>query len=258
MANRDEIAKQLIEEAGDHVFAKNCYRCEHGVYSRPSPEMQAWIANVEDFIISSYGRDSAPWRVFERFNRHNLDGYLDDEMQKQKGIIVSALQACLRIQPRIGGSPFDVNLILDVIFDRFHAVTRRLRSRRANRETLDVQDEYDVQDLLASLLRLFFDDLRDEEWTPSYAGGSSRMDFLLKLERTVIEVKMTRKGLGDRELGKQLIEDVARYRAHPDCDRLICFVYDPEGRVQNPMGIANDLSKKEDDFEVQIRIRPNA
>jgi hypothetical protein len=84
------------------------------------------------------------------------------------------------------------------------------------------------------------------------------MDFLLKLERTVIEVKMTRKGLGDRELGKQLIEDVARYRAHPDCDRLICFVYDPEGRVQNPMGIANDLSKKEDDFEVQIRIRPNA
>ncbi|GAA5484860.1 hypothetical protein Hsar01_04113 [Haloferula sargassicola] len=84
------------------------------------------------------------------------------------------------------------------------------------------------------------------------------MDFLLKREQTVIEVKMTRKGLGDRELGKQLIEDVARYSVHPDCKRLICFVYDPEGRVQNPAGITNDLSKKDDTFEVTVIIKPNA
>ncbi|WP_353568972.1 hypothetical protein [Haloferula sargassicola] len=258
MAKRDEIASQLIKEASEHTFAKNQYRSEYGFYSRPSPEMEAWIASVEDFLVVNYGRDSAPWRVFQRFNRRNLDGFLEDELEKQKSIIVASLQACLRIQPRTSGGTFDPTLALGTIFDRFHAVTRRLRSRHSSRDTLDVQDEYDVQDLLAALLRLFFDDLRAEEWTPSYAGGSSRMDFLLKREQTVIEVKMTRKGLGDRELGKQLIEDVARYSVHPDCKRLICFVYDPEGRVQNPAGITNDLSKKDDTFEVTVIIKPNA
>jgi len=99
-------------------------------------------------------------------------------------------------------------------------------------------------------------DIRTEEWTPSYAGGSSRMDFLLKEENMVIEVKNTRKGLGDRELGKQLIEDKAKYKAHPGCQRLICFTYDPEGRIMNPRGIENDLNEKSDDFEVIVVIKP--
>ncbi len=79
---------------------------------------------------------------------------------------------------------------------------------RENRETLKIEDEYDVQDLLHALLLLYFDDVRTEEWTPSYAGKSSRMDFLLKNERVVIEVKKTRLGLADKELGDQLIIDV--------------------------------------------------
>ncbi len=79
---------------------------------------------------------------------------------------------------------------------------------RENRETLKIEDEYDVQDLLHALLLLYFDDVRAEEWTPSYAGKSARMDFLLKNERVVIEVKKTRLGLADKELGDQLIIDV--------------------------------------------------
>lgn len=258
MLTNKEKAEQLLAEAEQHTFAKNSYRVEHGTYGRPSPEMQAWIADVEDFISTNHGKDSAPWRVFERFEIRKLDGNYQDELEKQKGVISSALHACLRIQPKISGRKFDADALLDVIFDRFHAVTRRMRSRHASRETLDVKDEYDVQDLLAAILRLHFDDVRSEEWTPSYAGGSARMDFLLKDEKTVIEVKMTRKGLTDREVGNQLIEDCARYRAHPDCHRLICFVYDPDGRIQNPKGIDNDLTRSEDGFEVQIRIKPNA
>ena len=40
---------------------------------------------------------------------------------------------------------------------------------------------------------LYFDDIRAEEWTPSYAGKCARVDFLLKNEKIVIEVKKTRK-----------------------------------------------------------------
>ena len=91
---------------------------------------------------------------------------------------------------------------------RFHRVVRQLRHRREDRPTLDVQDEYDVQDLLRSLLHLHFDDIRPEEWTPSYAGGSARMDFLLKDYGMVIEAKKTRSGLKPKDVGSQLIEDV--------------------------------------------------
>jgi hypothetical protein len=65
---------------------------------------------------------------------------------------------------------------------RFHSVVRQLRSRHDGRTALVVEDEYDVQDLLHALLRLHFDDIRPEEWTPSYGGKSTRMDFLLKKE----------------------------------------------------------------------------
>lgn len=63
------------------------------------------------------------------------------------------------------------------ICTRFHAVARQLRERHEDRETLNVADEYDVQDLLHALLRIYFDDIRPEEWTPSAAGGASRVDF---------------------------------------------------------------------------------
>jgi hypothetical protein len=146
--------------------------------------------------------------------------------------------------------------ILDYIFDNFHKAVRQMRSRYNSRTTIDVKDEYDVQDFLHAILKLFFNDIRPEEYTPSYAGSSSRMDFLLKLEKTVIEVKKTRNNLRDKEIGNELIEDIARYKSHGDCKTLICFVYDPEGLISNPAGLSGDLSRKENGFEVRVVIEP--
>lgn len=83
--------------------------------------------------------------------------------------------------------------IFDLIFNNFHKVVKSLRNRYDSRNTIDVDDEYDVQDLLFAILQIFFKDIRKEEWTPSYAGNSSRVDFLLKEEKTVIEVKKQEK-----------------------------------------------------------------
>ena len=145
---------------------------------------------------------------------------------------------------------------IERIARRFHLITRQLRERHENRTTLDIVDEYDVQYLLHALLRLFFDDIRPEEWTPSYAGGSSRMDFLLKAEKTVVEVKKTRRGIGAKEIGNQLLEDIGRYRAHPDCRALVCFVYDPEGLIANPDGLERDLSQPVNDMALSVIIGP--
>jgi hypothetical protein len=129
---------------------------------------------------------------------------------------------------------------------RFHLVARQLEHRHDARPTIKMNDEYDVQDLLHGLLRLHFDDVRPEEWTPSYAGGASRMDFLLKNEQVVIEAKMVRASLGEKQIGEQLIVDSVRYKSHPDCKVLVCFVYDPAGSLKNPRGIEGDLNKLSD------------
>lgn len=140
------------------------------------------------------------------------------------------------------------------IINRFHLVTKQLRNRYDSRETLDINDEYDVQDLFHSLLYMYFNDVRAEEWTPSYAGKCARQDFLLKNEKIVIEIKKTRKGLSAKELGDQLIIDIARYKSHPDCKTLVCFVYDPEERILNPTGIENDLTSNNVELNVIVKI----
>ena len=139
---------------------------------------------------------------------------------------------------------------------RLPQVIRQLTQRHDDRTTLDAQDEYDVQDLLHALLRIDFDDIRPEEWTPSYAGSAARMDFFLPETNAVVETKMTRRGLTARKLGDELLLDIARYQNHPGCKTLYCVVYDPDGRIANPRGIENDLTKDHDNLKVCVRIVP--
>jgi hypothetical protein len=150
----------------------------------------------------------------------------------------------------------DLN-VLNNIFDNFHSFCNQLKDRHNKRDTIYVTDEYDVQDLLHCILKLHYKDVREEEYTPSYGGSSTRMDFLLKNENTVIEVKKTRNKLNDKEVGEQLILDVAHYRNHPNCKTLKCFVYDPENRIRNPRGLENDINKLSDgNMNVELYIRP--
>ena len=137
-----------------------------------------------------------------------------------------------------------------------HTVAKQIRKRHSDRETIEINDEYDVQDLLHGLLKIDFDDIRPEEYTPSYAGASTRVDFLLKREKIIIEVKKTRRGLNAKEIGEQLLIDIARYKSHPDCETLICFVYDPEERVANPIGLESDLEKNTSEINVKVIISP--
>lgn len=60
-----------------------------------------------------------------------------------------------------------------------------------------------------------FDDIRREEWSSGYAGGLSRVDFLLKKEQIILEIKKTRSGLGAKQIGEQLMIDIQRYKAIP-------------------------------------------
>ena len=144
-----------------------------------------------------------------------------------------------------------------LICSKFHLFALQLSRRHSGRTAFQINDEYDVQDLLHAILRLFFDDVRVEEVAPSTAGASPRMDFLLKDEQIAIEAKKTRSGLHGKEVGDQILVDIARYANHSDCRRLICLVYDPDNLVKNPEGLKKDLIKQSTDkFAIEVYIVP--
>lgn len=147
--------------------------------------------------------------------------------------------------------------VLKPLLNNFHRAARQMANRYSNRSTLDINDEYDVQDLLHVFLKLYFNDVRPEDYSPSYAGRNTRVDFLLKKEKVIIEVKKTREGLKDKQIGDELLQDIARYKNHPDCDILYCFVYDPDNFISNPRGLEEDLmGESSESFSVIVMIRP--
>jgi hypothetical protein len=139
---------------------------------------------------------------------------------------------------------------------RFPLFVDRLQNRQRGRSPFSLNDEYDVQDLLHAILKLHFDDVRPEEYTPSYAGSASRVDFYLARERIVIEAKMTRANLGQKDVANQLVVDVARYAQMPTVDTLICLVYDPERRCHNPRTLENDLEASAGRLKVRAIVCP--
>lgn len=139
---------------------------------------------------------------------------------------------------------------------RFHAVARQLRLRKDYRTTLEVEDDYDLHDLLCALLKLEFDEVGADEWTPPYAGGSTRTTLLLNRDRLAVVAKKTRSGLTTKELAEQVAADTAHYASRKPCAHLFCFIYDPEGRIGSPTRLETDLTSVSDSFTVDVLVAP--
>jgi hypothetical protein len=154
-------------------------------------------------------------------------------------------------------SPVQTESNVDLLIERFDLVARQLqKARRGQRDTIAINDEYDVQDLLHALLLIFFEDVRREEPVPSFAGGSAKIDFLIPKLEMGIEVKKSRDTLKDSNIGEELIIDITKYQNHPQCRKLICFVYDPDNLISNPRGVESDLSAQHDKLSVRVMIVP--
>ncbi len=139
---------------------------------------------------------------------------------------------------------------------RFHAVTRQLRLRKDYRATLEVEDDYDLQDLLCALLKVEFDEVGVDEWTPPYAEGAPRTTFLLHREQIAVVAKKTRPGLTMKELADQVAADSAKYSVRNKCTTLFCFIYDPEGRIGSPKRLETDLTSVSDRYTIEVLVAP--
>ncbi|MBY0246748.1 MAG: hypothetical protein K2Q17_03680 [Nitrospiraceae bacterium] len=139
---------------------------------------------------------------------------------------------------------------------RLHAVARQLRLRKDSRPTVEIEDDYDLQDLLRALLKMEFDEVGTDEWTPPYAGSVSRTTLLLNREQIAIVAKKTRSGMTTKEIAEQVSADSAFYSARNRCTTLFCFVYDPEGRIGSPKRLETDLTRVSDRYNVEVLVAP--
>lgn len=154
--------------------------------------------------------------------------------------------------------PSDIDELLLVLVRGLRRAMYPLTNRRKGATSISFSSEYDVQDLLHALMRPWIKDIRSEEYTPSYAGSSTRMDFLLPEHRIVIEIKFVRDKTHAKSIGDELIIDGEHYRCHPQCDNLWCVVFDPQTLLPNPEGLKTDLegarSMKDGSLNVRLLI----
>lgn len=234
---------------------------------RFSPEFKAWERKTKSLLSKIFGEKSSQVEDFAGISymsqiitpgtpdRVYQEDYIEG-LEDAKAILNSMIEELTEFDLDENTDKDNPYLFVLTLLNNFHNIVRQLRNRHEKRVTLNVRDEYDAQDLIHALLKVRFEDVRAEEWTPSYAGKSARMDFLIKETGIVVEVKKTRDTLKEKEIGDQLIVDIERYKNHPDCKKLICFVYDPEGLIGNPTGLSRDLSREGDDFSVKVIVKP--
>lgn len=143
---------------------------------------------------------------------------------------------------------------LEHLLERFHRTIEHYGKPNRFNESFHIELEADLQYMLYGMLINNFDDVRPEDFVPYRAGARSRIDFLLEEEKIAIETKVTRPGMNDREVGEQLIIDFERYQSAPDCQIVVCYVYDPGRFIQNPRALKKDLEKTKREIKVKVII----
>ncbi|QDY44487.1 malate dehydrogenase [Candidatus Pantoea soli] len=220
-----------------------------------SAKNTTWVAKVKKLIEDSYGKESDYYIDFEKAGKAGYYSNYGRLKNKYKPLFDAAKDDLAHSHLNNSSLPeiSALSLVLNIL-NKFPSFARKLKRRYNDRTPLEINDEYDVQDMLYAILTLHFDDIRAEEYTPSFGGGSSRQDFLLKKERIVIEVKKTRKTLNAAKVGGEALIDMARYRIHQECDVLVFFIYDPDHYVDNPQGVINDLESQDKQGRVKVVI----
>lgn len=240
--------KELIEKGKQAAMSSKADGL-YGIQLYSGESYRKWLALATHYVEHNYPNDKATERFCEIANR--ADGNETELFDKMIGI----LEAFDLLPPSEPQMPI-TNIITSICknFNRFEIGIKRRHDRRS---TITVTDEYDVQDILGSILRLFVNDVRPEDYVPSYAGGKSRVDFHLPEYGIIIETKMASTSLKDKDIGDQLIIDFQHYKALPHCTHLISFIYDKDGNIVNPHGLISDLEKMSDgDLKMTVIVSP--
>lgn len=138
-----------------------------------------------------------------------------------------------------------VDHILDLL-QRFHLGANHLeKHRRVNHDPFVVNDEFDVQDLLFSILLVNFPDVEIEDPAKKIAGVSSRLDVVIRNLKLIIEIKCFKKGNNWATMFKDINHKIQTYSQNENYDQMIIFIYNPDSALVNPDKIQKDITKKQ-------------
>jgi hypothetical protein len=173
-----------------------------------------------------------------------------------RGPLLAQKRLILNAVARYGASGDTLNALslLERIFRNLPFAIATLGRSVRGRSGITVSDEYDLQRIVLAVLQLHFQDVREEDFNPTYAGSATRIDFVLREVRIAVETKMTRPSLTTKKLGDDLAADILRYRKHEDVGALLALVYDPDRRISNPVGFEHDLFSDADQLIVRALI----
>lgn len=227
----------------------------------PSVDSLQVLGNVLEEYMDTPPQDLADEQLW-LINKERLNSILEEDglryYRHGRVIPIGQIQAdedLGQVSARlVAATPQSVDEAIQVTIQGLRRAMHTLTYRRKGAEKLNFSNEYDVQDLLHALLRPCIQDIRPEEYTPSYAGKSTRMDFFLPAHELVIETKCVRDRSHAKNVGDELALDIGHYQAHPGAKKLWCVVYDPEHHITNPEGL-KDLEGTHSKSEKQIAVR---
>lgn len=148
--------------------------------------------------------------------------------------------------------------VIQILENFGDAVKKITQKRRKDHQVFEINDEYDVQDILYVILKAIFPQLKDEEPTPQVGGKFNRIDLILIGEGVMIEVKMIKaKDSDEKKFIEELKTDIPSYHRHPGLKDLFFFVYDPWNKtrnIQNFYDLNGEYSIQGVKFEIKVII----
>lgn len=200
----------------------------------------------------------------------NISSYeIYNKMMSNEGIELSPLSALAKfvesstladistIEKRL----FNKIDLLYTVIEKFTSASKSLSERRKGKSIIKIEDEYDMQDILHTMLKPHFPTIKIEEVVPgSDSGKFLKIDFILSDIEVAIECKCIRNKSHASKITKEINDDIQTYHKHGHCSRLIFFIYDKELLIYNPDILEENYSKKQvfdgKDMFIDLRIRP--
>lgn len=146
--------------------------------------------------------------------------------------------------------------IRDILNNFSNAVQKIIKNRRKGKDNFQIKDEYDVQDILYVILKSIFPTLRDEDAVPKAGAKSTKIDFIIREEKILIEVKMMKeKDTNETNFIEELKVDFESYHQCAWLDKLYCFVYDPFKKtrdISNFQDLNGRRVKGQHEFDVEV------
>lgn len=136
----------------------------------------------------------------------------------------------------------NLNLLISVL-NTFSEAVSRLRYRRKGKNAVNIDDEYDVQDILYVMMKGPFSTLQYEDPTQKEGPVSAKADFVISDINTYIEAKYIGKKGEEKSVFDECLTDIQKYGSQPDCFKIVFFVYDPNKCIDNQFSFRSALNK---------------